>query len=98
MLLSPAPFRNSQRSDLSFSQATRSLAQQEELAASVSTEDLLLLPEGGSNDLGLYGCAEILGTIPHTDVAEFDVIATACGTGALSHHPGMKNFCFFKSA
>jgi 1-aminocyclopropane-1-carboxylate deaminase len=37
-----------------------------------------LLPEGGSNDLALRGCAEII-----TDIDEpFDVISVACGTGA----------------
>jgi 1-aminocyclopropane-1-carboxylate deaminase/D-cysteine desulfhydrase-like pyridoxal-dependent ACC family enzyme len=37
-----------------------------------------LLPEGGSNDLALRGCAEIV-----TDIDEpFDVISVACGTGA----------------
>jgi 1-aminocyclopropane-1-carboxylate deaminase len=37
-----------------------------------------LIPEGGSNYLGLNGCMEILGK--HTK--DFDVIAVACGTGA----------------
>jgi 1-aminocyclopropane-1-carboxylate deaminase len=36
-----------------------------------------LLPEGGSNDLALRGCAEL-----PAEIAEpFDVICTACGTG-----------------
>ena len=37
-----------------------------------------LIPEGGSNYLGVNGCMEILGK--HT--RHFDVIAVACGTGA----------------
>jgi 1-aminocyclopropane-1-carboxylate deaminase len=36
-----------------------------------------LLPEGGSNELAVYGCAEIPGEI---DI-DFDVICCACGTG-----------------
>jgi 1-aminocyclopropane-1-carboxylate deaminase/D-cysteine desulfhydrase-like pyridoxal-dependent ACC family enzyme len=40
--------------------------------------DFFLLPEGGSNQLALKGCAEIV-----TDIeAGFDVITVACGTGA----------------
>jgi 1-aminocyclopropane-1-carboxylate deaminase len=37
-----------------------------------------LLPEGGSNDLALRGCAEIVAEIDES----FDVITVACGTGA----------------
>jgi 1-aminocyclopropane-1-carboxylate deaminase len=40
--------------------------------------DFYLLPEGGSNQLALKGCAEIVDDIN----IPFDVIATACGTGA----------------
>jgi len=40
--------------------------------------DFYLLPEGGSNQLALKGCAEIV-----TDIeTAFDVITVACGTGA----------------
>lgn len=40
--------------------------------------DFYLLPEGGSNQQALTGCAEIV-----TDIhAPFDVITVACGTGA----------------
>ncbi len=40
--------------------------------------DFYLLPEGGSNQLALQGCAEII-----TDInMESDVISVACGTGA----------------
>ena len=40
--------------------------------------DFYLVPEGGSNLLALKGCAEIV-----TDIdRDFDVIASACGTGA----------------
>ena len=40
--------------------------------------DFYLLPEGGSNQLALSGCAEIV-----TDIhVPFDVITVACGTGA----------------
>ena len=41
-------------------------------------DDFYLLPEGGSNQLAVKGCAEIV-----TDINEsFDVISVACGTGA----------------
>lgn len=40
--------------------------------------DFYLLPEGGSNLLALKGCAEIVDDIN----IPFDVITTACGTGA----------------
>lgn len=40
--------------------------------------DFYLLPEGGSNQLALKGCAEIV-----TDIdISFDTITVACGTGA----------------
>ena len=40
--------------------------------------DFYLIPEGGSNQLALKGCAEIV-----TDITDpFDVITVACGTGA----------------
>ena len=40
--------------------------------------DFYLVPEGGSNQLALKGCAEIV-----TDIdIDFNVIASACGTGA----------------
>jgi 1-aminocyclopropane-1-carboxylate deaminase/D-cysteine desulfhydrase-like pyridoxal-dependent ACC family enzyme len=40
--------------------------------------DFYLLPEGGSNQLALKGCAEIV-----TDIeTAFDIITVACGTGA----------------
>ncbi len=40
--------------------------------------DFYLLPEGGSNQLALKGCAEIVADI---DIS-FDTITVACGTGA----------------
>lgn len=40
-------------------------------------EDFYYLPEGGSNELGMKGCAEIIEEI---DI-EFDYITTACGSG-----------------
>src|SRR5437899_417620 len=40
--------------------------------------DFYLVPEGGSNELGVRGCAEIPGEIE----VDFDVICCACGTGA----------------
>ena len=40
--------------------------------------DFYLVPEGGSNLLALKGCAEIVADID----TDFDVIASACGTGA----------------
>ena len=40
--------------------------------------DIYVLPEGGSNQLALTGCSEIV-----TDInISFDVITVACGTGA----------------
>ncbi len=39
---------------------------------------LYFLPEGGSNDLAVKGCKEIVDDIP----IRFDVICCACGTGA----------------
>ncbi len=40
--------------------------------------DFYLLPEGGSNQPALTGCAEIVADIK----SSFDIIAVACGTGA----------------
>jgi len=40
--------------------------------------DFYLLPEGGSNQLAVKGCAEIISDIP----VDFDVICCPCGTGA----------------
>jgi len=40
--------------------------------------DFYLLPEGGSNALAVKGCAELVAQI---DI-DFDIITTACGTGA----------------
>ena len=40
--------------------------------------EFYLLPEGGSNQLALQGCAEIVEDID----TDFDVITVACGTGA----------------
>lgn len=41
-----------------------------------------LLPEGGSNELALRGCAEIVTEIVIETDEPFDVITVACGTGA----------------
>ena len=41
-----------------------------------------LLPEGGSNELALRGCAEIVADIAVDTDRPFDVITVACGTGA----------------
>lgn len=40
--------------------------------------EFYLIPEGGSNDLGVRGCAEI----PAEIAMDFDTICCACGTGA----------------
>jgi 1-aminocyclopropane-1-carboxylate deaminase/D-cysteine desulfhydrase-like pyridoxal-dependent ACC family enzyme len=40
--------------------------------------DFYLLPEGGSNQLAIQGCAEIVPDIG----TDFDIISVACGTGA----------------
>ena len=42
-------------------------------------ENIYILPEGGTNDLALRGCAEIVTT--HEDVKSVDIWCTACGTG-----------------
>lgn len=41
-------------------------------------ENYYLIPEGGSNELGVKGCMEIV----HTISIDFDTICCACGTGA----------------
>ncbi|MBK7872606.1 MAG: 1-aminocyclopropane-1-carboxylate deaminase/D-cysteine desulfhydrase [Saprospiraceae bacterium] len=44
--------------------------------------DFYLLPEGGTNELALQGCAEIMSEVQEYHRNEFpDFIATACGTG-----------------
>lgn len=43
-----------------------------------SSLEIYLIPEGGSNELGIRGCKEIT---QHIDIG-FDYICTACGTGA----------------
>lgn len=54
--------------------------------------DFYLVPEGGSNVLGVKGCTEILGLVD----GEFDYVCCACGTGAtlagiiISAKPGQK--------
>lgn len=40
--------------------------------------DFYLVPEGGSNELGVRGCADI----PRETDLDFDVVCCACGTGA----------------
>jgi 1-aminocyclopropane-1-carboxylate deaminase len=40
-------------------------------------EHIFLIPEGGSNELGILGCKEIVQHVP----IHFDHIASACGTG-----------------
>ena len=40
-------------------------------------EDIFIIPEGGSNELGVLGCKEIVRHIP----IHFDHICCACGTG-----------------
>lgn len=41
--------------------------------------DFYLLPEGGSNDLAIKGCMEIL---KNENVGNFDYVCVSCGTGA----------------
>ncbi len=41
-----------------------------------------LLPEGGSNALALRGCAEIVEETTKETNGDFDIICSACGTGA----------------
>jgi len=38
----------------------------------------MIIPEGGSNDLGIKGCSEILGA----GADNFDLVAVSCGTGS----------------
>jgi len=47
-------------------------------ALPVTTDDLYMLPEGGSNALAVKGCAEIVKLFP----GDFDITCCACGTGA----------------
>lgn len=46
---------------------------------SVILEGAYMIPEGGNNDLGRKGCAEIL---QHVDAEQYDIICCAVGTGA----------------
>jgi 1-aminocyclopropane-1-carboxylate deaminase/D-cysteine desulfhydrase-like pyridoxal-dependent ACC family enzyme len=43
-----------------------------------SEQNYYLIPEGGSNELGIIGCKEITKNIP----IDFDIICCPCGTGA----------------
>jgi len=43
--------------------------------------DCYIVPEGGSNDLGVKGCAEILDLMPMQSAQKNRMIALACGTG-----------------
>ncbi len=43
-----------------------------------ANQDFYLIPEGGSNELGVLGCKEITNAIP----IDFNTICCACGTGA----------------
>jgi 1-aminocyclopropane-1-carboxylate deaminase len=43
-----------------------------------TNSELLILPEGGSNDFAVRGCSEII----HDVDTDFDYICCACGTGA----------------
>lgn len=43
----------------------------------ISAENCYVLPEGGANDLGVKGCAEMI----REAAEDFDVISCACGTG-----------------
>ena len=43
-----------------------------------SEKNYYLIPEGGSNELGIIGCKEITSNIP----IDFDIVCCACGTGA----------------
>ena len=49
----------------------------EKVCQLVAAKNLLIIPEGGTNELAVKGCAEIL----TTDDMRFDVIACAVGTG-----------------
>lgn len=42
----------------------------------------ILIPEGGSNNLGMKGCGEIIDHIHHHIGFDYDYLALACGTGA----------------
>ena len=49
-----------------------------EVKEKFANENYYLIPEGGSNELGIKGCEEITKNIP----IDFDVICCPCGTGA----------------
>lgn len=44
--------------------------------------DIYVLPEGGSNELAIKGCREIVHEIDSESEIAFDYICSACGTGA----------------
>lgn len=49
-----------------------------EVEKKLGNENYYLIPEGGSNELGIKGCKEITKNIS----VDFDIICCACGTGA----------------
>ena len=49
-----------------------------EVEQKFANENYYLIPEGGSNELGIKGCEEITKNIP----IDFDIICCSCGTGA----------------
>lgn len=62
---------------------SRSLYQNKEelnkyVSEKFSEENYYLIPEGGSNELGINGCKEITSNIP----IDFDIVCCPCGTGA----------------
>jgi len=62
---------------------TYSLKHTEQFVSSLHKKfgDFHIVPEGGSNDLGVKGCSEILDLIPLQSSRKNTVIALACGTG-----------------
>lgn len=57
--------------------------------------DAFIVPEGGSNLLGVQGCAEIVDHVVHHFGDDYDVIALPCGTAAtlagVSLSPALRN-------
>ena len=77
-------FAQNQGMDLvSIDRQTYNLKHTEQFASSLHKRfgDFHIVPEGGSNDLGIQGCSEILDLIPLQSARKNTVIAMACGTG-----------------
>lgn len=48
------------------------------ISENFSEKNCYVIPEGGSNELGIFGCKEITSSIP----IDFDIVCCPCGTGS----------------